>query len=170
MTGYIECAPGPVGTGLDGAVRLFRKVWPVVTAHRDSVEVLVRHGHHRGLGSVGRLLSQEQAWTRLGPFAALPSDVQGRLQDLTEFTLVVFFLFPTELAGSVLAALSGTERQRRDDLEDLPLSDPERAVLADMLRLCADGRSLLVGAADEGNLAYLFGDVGVLTNVEQAGR
>jgi hypothetical protein len=100
----------------------------------------------------------------------LPSDVQGRLQDLTEFTLVVFFLFPTELAGSVLAALSGTERQRRDDLEDLPLSDPERAVLADMLRLCADGRSLLVGAADEGNLAYLFGDVGVLTNVEQAGR
>lgn len=167
MNGYIEFAPGPVGTGLDGAVRLFRKVWPVLADHSGSVDVLVRPSRQRGWGSLGRLLRPDLSWTRLGPLAALKPDEQHRVRDLSELTLEILFLVPAELSERVIAVLSNTESVRRDGLLNLPLADHEADVLRDMLRACASGQSVLIGAADEGNLVYMFGETRTLSGAEK---
>jgi hypothetical protein len=91
-----------------------------------------------------------------------------RVRELSELTLEILFLVSAELAERLVAALSNTERERREDLVNLPLADEEAGVLGDMLRTCAGERSVLVGAADEGNLVYMFGEVRALAAAEQA--
>ena len=165
MSGYLEVAPGPLGAGLVGAGTLFRGVWHTLVGQADAVNVVVRPRRQRGWGSLDARLSFELPWTKLGWLAGLGKADRERLLDLSALTLEVFYVVNTPLAQAILSALPEAERQRRDDLSDLPLAETEGKILEELLSACTDRHSLLLGTADEGNLLYLFGDPAVLVTV-----